>query len=209
MAEEAIYCPACNQKLRVPEEMLGQVVQCPLCNLVFAAPVRGGGHGAIPPAVRRVAESELPVPAGTAWAPPAANPLHSLRAPAIAILAVGVLGLLANGMRVLLLLSIGVDGFEEMMRGVEEVLGMRGKGGDVEFQYRMTVVLAAAFVFAHAGAILGAVSMLRGRSYSLALGGCFLSLLTVLDIPCCLMSLPFGIWGLVVLFRPEVRNEFQ
>src|SRR5262245_64416840 len=40
MSTELIFCPACNNKLRVPGELMGQRVQCPKCNTEFTAPPR-------------------------------------------------------------------------------------------------------------------------------------------------------------------------
>ena len=42
MPTEVIFCPACNHKLRVPEELMGQSVQCPKCRATFMAPPRVG-----------------------------------------------------------------------------------------------------------------------------------------------------------------------
>lgn len=54
----------------------------------------------------------------------------------------------------------------------------------------------------------GAVSMLRRSSYLWATTICVLALVPVLG-PCYFFAIPFGIWGLVVLRRPEVRDSFQ
>src|SRR5207249_3609680 len=32
-----IDCPSCSRKLRVPDELLGQTVKCPTCQMVFDA----------------------------------------------------------------------------------------------------------------------------------------------------------------------------
>ncbi|HXG08496.1 MAG TPA: hypothetical protein VNK04_01785 [Gemmataceae bacterium] len=36
-----ISCRSCGRRLRVPEEMCGQLVQCPACELTFTAPLDG------------------------------------------------------------------------------------------------------------------------------------------------------------------------
>lgn len=214
MAEEAIYCPACNQKLRVPEEMLGQVVQCPLCNLVFAAPVRGGGHGEIPPpAVRRVAEAD--VPPELAATGQGSYPLLRLRVPAIGMLVVAAIGLIVNGFHVLTALAGGI---EKMQEAIDETIrlfnafGLPAQGAaalDAASLYWATLTLHGALLLVHVLVMVGAFNMLRGTHYGLAKACCMLSLLTFLDCPCCLVSLPFGIWGLVLLHRPDVREAFQ
>lgn len=52
-----VNCPACNRKLRVPDEMLGQKVRCPGCGGTFEA--NGAGP---PPAATPVAEASVRPP---------------------------------------------------------------------------------------------------------------------------------------------------
>ncbi len=56
--------------------------------------------------------------------------------------------------------------------------------------------------------ILGAISLQRLRNFPLAMTGMIVSLIPCLS-PCLVMGMPFGLWGLVVLFSNEVREEFQ
>jgi GYF domain 2 len=55
--------------------------------------------------------------------------------------------------------------------------------------------------------LFGAIKMLRLESRPLATTACILGMLPVVSC-CCLIGLPFGIWGLVVLNKPEVRSHF-
>jgi hypothetical protein len=55
--------------------------------------------------------------------------------------------------------------------------------------------------------ISGAFSMLRYGSYLWAVTVCVLALVPMLG-PCYFLGIPFGIWGLLTLHRPEVRNSF-
>jgi hypothetical protein len=56
--------------------------------------------------------------------------------------------------------------------------------------------------------IIGAsVQMLRRRTYILCLCGCILAVLPLAN-PCCLLTIPFGIWGLVALSLADVRQAF-
>ena len=56
--------------------------------------------------------------------------------------------------------------------------------------------------------IAGGVAMLRGRSLKLARSAAILALLPVTSC-CFLVGLPFGIWALIVLKKPEVEAFFQ
>jgi hypothetical protein len=67
------------------------------------------------------------------------------------------------------------------------------------------VNIAGACLFG--GLILaGAICMLRLRIYPLAMTGAIVAMLPCFN--CCLVGLPFGIWALVVLNRPEVKHAF-
>jgi hypothetical protein len=56
--------------------------------------------------------------------------------------------------------------------------------------------------------VLGAVKMRKLESYGLAMTSCILAMLPMVS-PCCLLGLPFGIWGVVVLSKPEVKSAFE
>jgi uncharacterized membrane protein len=53
----------------------------------------------------------------------------------------------------------------------------------------------------------GAFSMLRRGSYLWAMTVCILALVPILG-PCYVAGIPFGLWGIIVLRRPEVRASF-
>jgi hypothetical protein len=56
--------------------------------------------------------------------------------------------------------------------------------------------------------LIGAIQMLRMRTFGVAVAGAIVAMLNLASY-CCLLGLPFGIWALVVLFRPEVRGNFE
>jgi hypothetical protein len=56
--------------------------------------------------------------------------------------------------------------------------------------------------------LLAGIKMLQRRSYGLVMTGVILGMLPCLS-PCCCTGLPFGIWALVVLSNPEVRDSFR
>jgi len=55
--------------------------------------------------------------------------------------------------------------------------------------------------------ISGAFSMMRQGSHLWAVTTCILALIPFLG-PCYFLAVPFGIWGLMLLRRPEIRNSF-
>jgi hypothetical protein len=56
--------------------------------------------------------------------------------------------------------------------------------------------------------LLGAIKMLGLRGYNFAITASILALIPCFT-PCCCIGLPFGIWALVVLNRPEVKSQFE
>jgi hypothetical protein len=69
-------------------------------------------------------------------------------------------------------------------------------------------VLGAALGLVWGGLVTGgAVQMRRMQSYGLAMTACIIAMLPC--NACCILGLPFGIWGLTVLNRPEVKEAFS
>jgi len=55
--------------------------------------------------------------------------------------------------------------------------------------------------------LLGASKMQKLENYQFALTASILAMLPCLS-PCCVLGLPFGIWALVVINKPEVKSQF-
>jgi hypothetical protein len=55
--------------------------------------------------------------------------------------------------------------------------------------------------------LLGAVQMIRLRTRWLAMTGSILAVIPVIG-PCFCLALPFGIWAIIVLLLPDVREAF-
>jgi hypothetical protein len=263
MAEETLYCPSCNQKVRVPEEWLGQPVQCPLCRLVFTAPVRGGSGTVPPQVVPPSGQPQTPGPPAVPSAPaspgqvpyppygqpppyqPYGQPPHgqppsqpygqpaymqpysqpasmppgpdsaaaALRGPGIALVMTGVLGLIINTLVV-------VASAWFLYRGSEDVLDAIDKGASSGLLREMmrqsfspeglwqNLIMHAIFMVVCIVICHGATQMMRLRSFGLAVAASILAMVNISEC-CCVLGLPIGIWGLVVLFRPEVRAAFE
>jgi hypothetical protein len=56
--------------------------------------------------------------------------------------------------------------------------------------------------------LIGAIALFRVRGYSLAMAAMICALLPC-DVYCCIFCLPIGIWGLIVLNKPEVKAAFE
>ena len=56
--------------------------------------------------------------------------------------------------------------------------------------------------------LLGAAKMQKLQNYQFALTASIAAMVPCIS-PCCLFGLPFGIWALVVLNKPEVKSQFS
>ena len=146
-------------------------------------------------------------PAATAYAAPAAAPiptasremaLSAVKGPAIALVITASLGL---AVYVLLILALLV-GFNRDLSNFSpqfQQIFMANHG--------KLAVLRDLFALVINGVVLfGALKMMKLQGHSFAIITCILAM-----IPCsccCLLGLPFGIWGLVVLNKPEVKSQF-
>jgi hypothetical protein len=226
MPDETIICPSCNRKLRVAESHQGQIVQCPLCQIVFRAPVRVAPPTDQPPAPvpepapSAAAPAELANPAPVEPAPvggdldaPAVDVPRALLMPGLSLLICGVL----SGIFQLVALRA------HMMLGPEGVLGLVGDmfSADVMRQVKenMTVERFYGYVILGdvlsllmaVGIALGAVQILRLGRYWLAMLGSALAVVNLASLggmPCCFFTGPLGMWSLMVLRLPEVRAAF-
>ena len=70
------------------------------------------------------------------------------------------------------------------------------------------MVLSFLMILVSAVVFIGAFQMRRLKSYALARAAAIMALIPCLG-PCYLLGIPAGIWALVVLAKPEVREAFD
>jgi hypothetical protein len=70
------------------------------------------------------------------------------------------------------------------------------------------LILGAVFAVVSILVIIAALRMLRLRSYGFAVAGTVLAMVNFVNC-CCILGMPVGIWGLVVLSKPEIKSAFQ
>jgi hypothetical protein len=56
--------------------------------------------------------------------------------------------------------------------------------------------------------LVAALKMKKLENYGLAMAGSIIAAIPCIS-PCCLIGLPIGIWAIVVLMKPEVKNSFH
>lgn len=71
----------------------------------------------------------------------------------------------------------------------------------------LSLALNGSIILAHVITFYGAICMLRLRSYSFARASAILSALPC-STPLMLLGIPFGIWALVLLAKPQLKDAF-
>src|SRR5262249_24515913 len=127
----------------------------------------------------------------------------AVKAPAICLMLTGVLGSLVN-------FANGVAWIVAPDQ-LRKLVAFGGAPNDpAQQQVQTDVGIGSGFLFGLLGLLIvvAAIQMFRGRTYGLAMAGAILAMINIGNLCCCL-GLPFGIWALIVLVRPEVRAAFE
>lgn len=127
----------------------------------------------------------------------AADALQKVNAPAIALLVTAGVG---AGLQVIALilniLGVGLGAAE----GSDEGAIVMIQGGVGVLQSIIGIIIAIVIW-------MGASKMRQLRSHGFAITASILAMIPCIS-PCCIIGLPFGIWALVVLLKPEVKQAF-
>jgi hypothetical protein len=162
----------------------------------FGAPP-GGGFGQPPSG-----GFGAPPPGGFGAPPPGGGGAHPMArsqvgAPAIALIVVAGIAIALQ----LLAIVINLIG----------AAGPAAFGGEYAHLASGAVGIVLSIVnIAMAGFIIfGAIQMKNLASHTMALVAAILALIPVCNFPCCVLLVPFGIWALVVILKPEVKAAFS
>lgn len=185
-------CPRCESPVTIDDADLGHHVECPTCRAVFATDEVLG-----PPTVRRVARPLHDEPEDLI-----AEARQKVFVPGLLVAGVSVVGIGLEVMVLAIIVLIGPQQFQQQMANMP--LLNAGPAPPIE------ALIGGRFVaIAWESTILaGAFCMMRGKAYGFARAA-----MTMRLIPCvgayCLLGFPFGIWALVVLNQPRVREGFE
>ena len=124
--------------------------------------------------------------------------MDQLKGPAIGLMATAGIGA-AFQLLGLVLNLMGV-GMGALAQGNQDIPSMLS--GGIGAVFSVIGLIMAVVVF------MGASKMKNAESYGFAMAAAIIAMIPCLG-PCCLLGLPFGIWALVVLMKPEVKAAFQ
>jgi DNA-directed RNA polymerase subunit M/transcription elongation factor TFIIS len=228
---DQVHCPQCDRLLAVPEDLIGAMVRCPQCATAFTAdptaprPANPSAADAIQKEAteRRQENYAEELPPSRKRRPPEkewdeedeeeyreydmqrrkADAKAQVAGPATALIVVSAIVL---GLSILMLFLYVFAGAAM----VALLADKRMEGDNQEGMMERTVIGIAQSIMQIVlnGLVLaGALKMKRLRSHGLAMTSSILAMIPCTG--CCLLGLPFGIWALVVINRPEVRGEFS
>jgi hypothetical protein len=122
--------------------------------------------------------------------------------PAIALIVVAVLGFLIQAARLIWLLAFSAEAVSRMqMQGQPQWANMFVSGPLVIASGVISILVSGVI-------LLGGIKMKKLENYGLAMAASIVAMIPCIS-PCCIIGLPIGIWALVVLSKPEVKNAFR
>jgi len=204
-------CAACQTAIRTPEGTEGKQARCPQCGAVVVVPLTE----AIVQAEPVVNEPAVATPLTNPYASPgnifAADPFQPTSTPLAAerarsrllVPASGMIIFAITGLAFMVLVGIGMaTDPNRVFRDVGDDPAKRA-GAIGFFIAYFSIGLITRLI-----QLLGAISMLRARGYSLALAGAIATIVPC-EVYCCIPCLPFGIWALIVLNSAEIKAAFR
>ncbi len=90
---------------------------------------------------------------------------------------------------------------------LQTILLVSANGDPVEIISR--IVGSVIGICVHGVIISGCSSMMQRRNIGMAWAAMILGVIPCFCSPCLILGIPFGIWGMVVLSKPEVSSSFR
>jgi hypothetical protein len=227
------YCPTCRRKLLVPDELQGKSVRCPTCETVFTA-VTDAGSASVSPAQTEVMPGSERIradgdrsgrersddePSRQRWEDDDDyydGPEYAIYGRGSRRAALAAVSAPATSLQVVsgILVAINIILLLVRLAGAALPLAMQGPGPR-DPNDRIAIMLQGTLGvgFSVLGIVLsiliaiGASKMKRLESRGWAMASSIIAVIPCTG--CCVLSLPFGIWALVVLGKPEVRDNFR
>ena len=125
-----------------------------------------------------------------------------LQSPAIALILVGAINII-TGLLVLLnrVVNLGKGPARQVLENPDRLLGYQAWVVTSTLCAVITIIVSPLIIY-------GAAQMLGARKYSMARLAAILSIIPCTSF-CCVLGIPAGVWGLLVLNKPEVKAAFD
>jgi hypothetical protein len=120
--------------------------------------------------------------------------------PAIALMILGIIGLVCDGSALGMNLLGSAIGDKVEDKNLQLALSL--------FQGTFGLIHSAAGVLIGLSMLLSGIQMRKLKGYKNAMTSSILAMIPIVS-PCCLVGLPIGIWSVVVLCKPEVKDAFR
>ena len=123
--------------------------------------------------------------------------------PAIGLIVTGVIGCLYA------IVNLVMSGSETQLQMMEEMYGdMEGIDTMMGIMQSVGIVMPLIGIAVSFLIIFGALKMKKLESYGLSMAAAIVAMIPCLS-PCCVLGLPIGIWALVVIMKPEIKECFK
>jgi hypothetical protein len=131
---------------------------------------------------------------------PSSNALEQVNGPGIGLIVTGAITvLLSLGFLIVMLAGIGLGAMQSSSSEAEKIFA--GFAGSLGVALRVVGILGGLIV------LYGGIKMRKLENYGLCMTASIVAMIPCLS--CCIIGLPIGIWSLVVLSKPEVKNFFR
>jgi hypothetical protein len=176
-----------------------------MANWLPYSQARSGGVPGQPPLVTPMAGGFQ-----TMRASPGTTAKSAVQGPAIGLIVCGAIGALIGLANVAETLLGGASQKEELRRALSELPpNFQQFGGLIETMTGpMGLVFAALGLLISVFTVFSGIQMQRLRNYWMPMTAAILGIIPCFS-GCCCISLPIGIWALVVLMKPEVKAAFE
>ncbi len=122
--------------------------------------------------------------------------------PAIALIIVSVIAIVLGSLALILDIVLIVTGIVERMEEVNDGPISEYTQITIRSIWGLVLLVTSSFV------LYGAIQMYALKKYGTARAAAIVAMIPLLG-PCCFLGIPFGIWALVVLGKPGVRQVFR
>jgi hypothetical protein len=225
-----ISCPSCGRQLCLPDEFQGQEAKCPSCTTQFLANTSAATLEAPtdqfatnpPPApllVQQPAEktagcSDADWSEATRWSEPAFDgvpseqPYHRSAAAREAVSGPATFLLLSSGTAIGLAAMLMIGNVVKGMKVAGDEDGRAGRAQVDPMIQMVSGVAGAGLGVVYYGVIFASALQMRNlRSWGFSLAGSIMAMMPC--TLCCVLTLPFGLWSLIVLSKEEVKSAFR